>query len=360
MSTTEFDYVVIGQGLAGTTLAWCLRWSGARVLVVDRGESATASRVAAGLITPVTGQRLTKTWRFAELWAAAVDFYRRVEAETESHVFNRRRMVRLFADHKEKERFEQRKAAGELEGLVGEPASLVDEAAFSSPLGGFEMIDAGQLDTGRYLEVSRRRFVREESYLTADIDPENDLELDASGVRLPRLGVRTRRIIFCQGFGGVHNRWFNGVRFDAAKGEILTLRIPGLHETRIVHCGVWLAPLGGELFRAGSTYQRDSLDSIPTARGREEVCRRLQAFLRLPFEVVDHAAGVRPIVDGRHPVLGLHPDYPQLGYFNGLASKGALQAPLLASQFAAYLEGDGFLDPELDVNRRMDLRTCGV
>ena len=47
------DVVVVGQGFAGTALAWQLRWRGASVLVVDRGDPDTASKVAAGLLTPM-------------------------------------------------------------------------------------------------------------------------------------------------------------------------------------------------------------------------------------------------------------------------------------------------------------------
>ncbi|MEO1998698.1 MAG: FAD-dependent oxidoreductase, partial [Planctomycetaceae bacterium] len=75
---TTFDYLIVGQGLAGTALAWSLTWRHRNILVVDRSRPSSASRVAAGLITPITGQRLTPTWRYNEFWPAAVEFYRRV------------------------------------------------------------------------------------------------------------------------------------------------------------------------------------------------------------------------------------------------------------------------------------------
>ena len=40
-----------------------LEW---RVLVVDREEDITSSKVAAGLVTPITGKNLTKSWRVDE------------------------------------------------------------------------------------------------------------------------------------------------------------------------------------------------------------------------------------------------------------------------------------------------------
>ena len=167
---------------------------------------------------------------------------------------------------------------------------------------------------------------------------------------LPRLGVAARRIVFCQGIDANDNPWFLDVQFKPAKGEILTLRIPGLKEDRVVHRGVWLAPLGNEIFRAGSTYEWNQLDSQPTTQGRDEILFKLREFLRLPFEVIGHQAAVRPIHRNQYPVLGVHPVYPQLGYFNGLGSKGSLHAPFFARQFAKALSDGGPIDRDVDLN----------
>ena len=48
---------IIGQGLAGSLLAWRLLLRGERVLVVDNGYCSASSTVAAGLINPVTGKK---------------------------------------------------------------------------------------------------------------------------------------------------------------------------------------------------------------------------------------------------------------------------------------------------------------
>ena len=112
------------------------------------------------------------------------------------------------------------------------------------------------------------------------------------------------------------------------------------------------------MFRVGSTYEWQQLDNVPTAAGRDEILARLREFLRLPFEVVDHQAAVRPIHLNQYPVVGLHPDHEQLGYFNGLGSKGTLHAPYFASHFVRVLSGEAALDPEVDLNRKTDLHGC--
>ena len=75
------EFLIVGQGLAGTALAWELIWRGRDVLVVDAGEAVTSSKIAAGLVTPITGQRLALGWRVDERLAAARPYYERVAIE---------------------------------------------------------------------------------------------------------------------------------------------------------------------------------------------------------------------------------------------------------------------------------------
>lgn len=325
------EFAIVGQGLAGTALAWALLRRGRSVLVVDGGRGGS-SRVAAGLITPVTGKRMAEGWRWHELYPAAVAFYRAVEAQVGVRFFHQRPALRLFVDEAERAEFLRRE--GKLCGL----ARLADApACFDAPWGGFEMPDAARLDVPLYLDASREHFRSLNAYRTAEAAPGETF------------GAET--VVFCRGFVPEPDPLFGAVRFNAAKGEMLTVRVPGLGEERVVHRGVWLAPLGGDLFRAGATYTWDPLDALPTPEGRAEIEGKLRAFLKRPFEVVGHGAGVRPVIDAGYPVLGRHPSYPNHAYFNGLGSKGALLAPFFAEQLAAHLCGEGAIDEKVNVGR---------
>lgn len=345
------DCVVIGQGLAGSTLAWQLHWRGKRILIVDRDDAVTSSKVAGGLMTPVTGQRLVPSWRLDELWPAALTFYRRVESLTGSQFLHQQGQVRLFGSDLEVQRFAQRDLS-DVSVAIRQSERLVDADIFNASRGGFEMPDAGRLDIATYLKATRDYFESSGACEPAEIDSGQDIQIETDGVALPRLGVRTRSLVFCQGFASRSNHWFKHIEFDATRGELLTVRVPGLQEKRIVGCGVWIAPLGHDLFRVGSTYDWNDLNAGPTSAGRDELCQRLREFLKLSFEVVEHAAAVRPIVKGRHPVMGMHPEHPELMIFNGLGSKGALQAPFLAAQLADVIGGSGVIDDSVDVQLR--------
>jgi glycine/D-amino acid oxidase-like deaminating enzyme len=345
--SARVEFVIVGQGLAGTALAWALLRRGRTVLVIDRGRGGS-SRVAGGLITSVTGKRLAKSWRWEELYPFAARFYTSIEAATDARFFRPLPALRLFGGAAERDAF-ARKWGAELRGLVW-PAVDPRADRFHAPHGGFELA-AARLDVQHYLAASRVRFLAADSYLDAEFHP-GQVEFTPEGVRLKDLEVTARSLVLCRGFGPEADPWFGRVRFRPAKGEILTVRVPGLSEERVVHgSDVWLAPLGGERFRAGATYSWDRFDSQPTAQGRAEIDAKLRALLRVPFQVVGHDAAVRPIVEGHAPALGRHPRFPALAYFNGLGSKGALLAPFFADQLAAHLCGAGGIEPAVDVSR---------
>jgi len=345
------DFVIVGQGIAGTTLAWQLKWRGLRGIVVDRDDGTCASKVAAGLMTPVTGKRLVPAWRLDECWAAADEFYCRVETATKSLFLTQPGQVRLFDSEESKAEFNLRDWS-EHPVEIRQPQQLVDAETFEAPFGGFELPTARRLDVAAYLAASRQVFITDDSLRIADLNPATDLECGDGLVHLANPDVWTRRVIFCQGALGAANPWFDDVEFKSARGEILTLQIDRLAETRIVNQGVWLVPCGDGIFKAGSTYDFDNLDRGVTTSGRDEIVERLQQFLKLPFEIVGHDSGVRPVVTERRPIIGVHREFPQLAIFNGLGSKGSLLAPLVAEQFADFLIDGSSIDSELDYQER--------
>ena len=328
---------IIGAGLAGTTLAWALHRLGRPFLLVDAEAPVTSSRIAAGLMTPITGKRLAKSWRWDNCRPAAERFYRFVEVETDSRFFHPRPIVRLFTSELERQRFTDHRE--QFAGLVEHPTRLVDDWKVSNPFGGFVMPTAAQLDVATYLDASREWFKRR-GLFKREVVPLGSLPSEEGG-----------KVILCHGYLSESHPAFSAVKFRPAKGEILTVRIPELNERRILNRGgFWVAPTGSpDVYRVGATYSWHQLDHMSTPAGRKELEDRLRELVNVPHEVIGHDAAVRPIVEGQKPRLGLHPTTARLGYFNGLGSKGSLLAPLFAQQLAAYLSGMGTIDPEVDV-----------
>lgn len=359
MSMT-YDAIILGQGLAGTAVAWQFHWAGLRVLIIDRNESNTPSRISAGLITPITGQRLVISWQFPAFWSAALAHYRRAEAELGTSFFRETTMVRRFETAEELAIFERRRNDPEFEQITRSPPQPeLDAESFLPATCDMEMLTAGQLDVPTYLQSSRDFFDRLGCYRQDSLSWSDGLILQSEGVMLPRYNVTARWLISCQGLQAQQHPWFSAVRFRPAKGEILTLDISGLTESRVVHRGIWLTRRADGLYQAGSTYEWQQLDETPTAAGREQIEQLLRQVLRRPFQIVAHHAAVRPIHLQQYPVIGRHPSSSQLGYLNGLGSKGTLQAPRLARELLAVMRGEPVFDPRCDLNRLTELSACG-
>jgi len=344
-----FDAVILGHGLAGATLAWHLRWRGWRVLVVDRDERVTSSKVAAGIVVPISGQRIARSWRVEEFLPVAQAFYDRAAAQLGLHHYHNIPYVRLLKSEDEQRRWEERRRDATFQKLITDPQPepLVDRSRFYAEEGGFEMKGAW-LDVRGWLQASRDHLERAGAWLTADIPPE---EVTVAEHAVVAAGRQARYLIFCQGHEAAANPFFPWLRWKSAKGEILTLHAPELNERRIINRGGWLLPGADGYYRSGSTYEWDDLTATPTAAGRGEIEARLHRLLRVPFQITAHEAGVRPIINESKALIGLHPVHRRIALFNGLGSKGVLHAPFFAAQLAALLVDGTPVEYEMDVCR---------
>jgi glycine/D-amino acid oxidase-like deaminating enzyme len=111
-------------------------------------------------------------------------------------------------------------------------------------------------------------------------------------------------------------------------------------------------PIGNGQYKVGATYSWDDLNCETTDSAQRELLGKLRNIISIHPDVVSQKAGIRPTMHDRKPVIGLLPDNPQIGIFNGLGSKGVLLGPYFAKQFASFLTGNStYIHPEADINR---------
>lgn len=310
---------VMGFGLAGACLAWRLNARGVDFRWCDDGRSPSASRVAAGLVNPVTGKNFEPSWRIGGFLPEALGFFSEVEKELGKSFWTPLPVHRLVNDK------DWKKVAGKLE--RPEVAAWVDRV--ETDVAGWKAVvvlnGGGRFDAPAFCAASRKHF--------------SDRRLSEPG---------EGRLVRCDGAAGLIAGRLGEHR--CAKGEILTVRIPGQHEDRIlVGAGGWLVPIGDGRFKAGATYEWDELDDRPTVAGRERVMGILARLGVGNFEVVAHEAGVRPIVRRSMPLIGGLADGSAV--FNGLGSKGSLYAPGVARRLTEWLAEGLEIEKDLDVGR---------
>ncbi|CAN5451169.1 hypothetical protein BH23VER1_BH23VER1_03980 [soil metagenome] len=347
----EFDCLIVGQGLAGSVLAVQLVARGWKVLAIDREEEVTSSKVAAGLVTPITGKNLAMGDSVPERLGVATRFYTAAERVLGSQFWYEKKILRLFRDESEGVVWADRLAERpDYRQFVSQPKITPGTAGkgIHDDHGGFEMDGGGYLDVPVFLRSVTRMLKTNGGYRAGEVGAA-DIDAGADGVVWN--DVRAKFAVFCQGYQGNQNPFFEWVPFKSAKGEILDLEIPGFHQKRILNSGGWLLPVGGGLFRAGSTYSWDPLDTEPTRGGERRIGRNVRRLVEPRYRVIGHRAAVRPIIHASRVLMGRHPAHERVVFFNGLGSKGVLNAPFYADMLAAHLMESTPLEEEVDLRK---------
>ena len=345
----KIDFLIIGQGLAGSLLAWELIKRGKKVMVIDNGKE-SASSVSAGLINPVSGQRSVKTADVETLLPAAKSYYRELETCFRRPFFQEMPMRRIFQTKTESINCQKRLQQADYLAYLGNLSlSQQQTFGFHCPLGFIEQKQTGRLLTSELLACLRQWLKENNSLRLA--------ELDYSALKINNhiewQDIHAEQIVFCEGHHGGDNPWFRHLPFKPAKGDILTLKCPVQLPHIIFNFGQWLIPAGTGTARLGATFEWQFSGAEPSLKGKEELLDSLrkQHIDGCHFQVEAHHAAIRPCTKDRQPFLGRHRVYPRASIFNGFGTKGSLQIPWYSQRFTDYLIDRKPLPPACDINR---------
>lgn len=345
-----FDFIIVGQGIAGSMLAWFLHKAGKTLLVIDDDKSITPSRITSGVINPVTGRRLVKTWLADELLPFAAATYHELETPLGEKLYEPLKIVRLFDSVKAQNDWSVRCALKEYSPYLDNGAMIhLADAYINNPFGGFELKEAAHVNGGTFL-TAFKAFLQKHQQIYAGRFSYSDLELKEDSVSYK--GATARQIIFAEGIQALQNPFFEKLPFYPAKGECLIVEIADFLYDYMVKGEVVLMPFYEKnIYYVGSTHEIDFENSFPSAKGRQELESGLKSFLKCSYKVLDHWAAVRPTVSGRRPLIGIHPRHKRVGIFNGMGTKGISLAPYFANQFVEHLLLGKPLNKEVDIKR---------
>jgi glycine/D-amino acid oxidase-like deaminating enzyme len=348
-----FDFLIVGGGIAGAVLARTLDRAGCRVLLVDAPGLPSASRVAAGIVNPLTGRKLVKTWRADALFPFLHTFYAAEAAALDAHFFHPRAIYRPYRNLDEQSAYLTYTAASDVARYV---LSAADNQHYNeyivNPFGGLTVTDAGWLDISGYVENVKHYFMSKSQLIGREVSVKQlDFQKDSVGFN----GIPVGKVIFCDGAAGRENPLFGWLPYNVVKGQILTAITDDYPIKEVVNQGVFILPLGNNLIRIGATYTWHDINWKTTDDGRTFLQKKVAEVLRVPYKIIDQQAGIRPATKDRRPFVGIHPHHPAVGIFSGLGAKGASLAPLLAHEFARHLLAGEELNPEVNIERYRSL-----
>ncbi|HLP49755.1 MAG TPA: FAD-dependent oxidoreductase [Chitinophagales bacterium] len=345
-----YNYIIVGQGIAGTMLSWSLMQQGQRVLVVDKLNRSSATNVSAGITNPITGRRFVKTWLIDEIAPLIKETYTQFEKQFNDRFFYPVSILKIIESVKAQNDWSARCAMPEyLPYLKNESVIQLDAEKVKNDHGCFEISNGTRLDAAKFLAHYRNYLKEQDSLLDEDFDFEQ-LKHEADGVTYKNHSAQ--KIVFCDGANAINNPYFKFFPFQLAKGECLIVRIPDFYLEHVINGEVLVMPLQEkDLYYVGATHEWYFDDNLPSQKGKNEILGNLSTVLTAPFEIIEHKAAIRPTVKDRRPFLGFHPQYTNIGIFNGMGTKGISLAPYFAKHFTEHILQQKPLMKEVNINR---------
>ncbi len=343
----KVDYIIVGQGLAGSLMAYELLQRKRKILVYDQPEDNHSSSVAAGLFNPVTGRRFVKTWKADSLFPFLHDFYPSAEKKLGSKFYYKLPLYRPFVNTQEQNKIMPYINDLEVKSYMI-PAHFKSKALhINDKLGGAHVQGAGFLDIPVFIDSVRKHIKEYGKYFNQEFIEEN-LKVNTEAIQYGE--ISSEKIIFCNGVSASHSRLFGWLPFRPVKGELIFATISPALEF-IYNRNLFVLPFKNEIHKVGSTYDWERIDSIPTEEGKKMLENKLNAILDVNFKTINHIAGVRPATKDRRPFIGRHPRFKNIGIFNGLGSKGVSLGPYFAGKFIDSLESNMEIEFEANIKR---------
>lgn len=351
------DFIVVGSGLGGIAFCEQLVSNNQSFMVFD-DNSQQSSNIAAGMYNPVIFKRYTSVWKAQEQLDMLHPFYRTLEDKLLVKLDYPQSIYRRFFSVEEQNSWFEAADKPYLQPFLS--TTLVKDSieGIVSDFGYGEVKQGGWIHTNllqqRYLNyLGASGKLKEERFDYSQLIIGEDM--------VEYKGLQARYIVFCEGFGLHSNPFFNYLPLVGTKGEVLEVEIPGLEIDMIIKAAVFLLPLGEQKYKVGATYKWKDKTNVPTEASRIELEQKLSYFLKRPYKVLKHLAGVRPTVTDRHPLIGKHPEHNRLFLLNGLGSRGVMLAPYLSMLLYDYITQEIPLEREIDIERflkKFKLRSC--
>ncbi len=340
------NYLIIGQGLAGTVFAHHLLKHKKTFLVIDEGNAYTSSKVAAGMFNPISGKRMVLAWKTKELLLLAQNTYKEIENLLATNLYHKQNIYNVFASVKEQNDLSIRMDDEKFSAYLN-INPILDEG-IKQDLGAFEIKESGWVNLKLMIDLFTQYLMQNKQLLCEQFDYSL---LKNINNKWHYKNTIADNIIFCEGYKNLHNPYFNWLPFVLCKGEILVIECKNIVQQKIIKKGIYIVPLGNNLYKVGATYQWNDLNEEPSEKGKQFLVEKLNELLHSEYKIVLHHAGIRPTTKDRKAMVGKHPKHVGMYIINGLGTKGTMLAPYLSNEIFEHIEYNKEIDDEINISR---------
>ena len=337
--------LIIGGGIAGSSLAIQLLKKGTHVTLLDRGTN-YSTNVAAGMVNPLVFRRMNLSWKIDFFYPFAIDFYESLQINTHPSLLHKIKIRRLFSSPEEKVEWNKKITLNEYAHYLNpiRQEDLYFEGA-KCPFGS-GTVNAFWVDSKAYYKYSQEYIQCHGQLLQEEFDQKKFLES-----KLMYDSVKYDGIVFCIGYENKKHALFDFIPVQTTKGQLISVFSDRLPMEESLNRKCYAIPKEPNTFLIGATYEWNNTTLHTDEKGKEELANKFSYITDEPFTVIQQEAGIRPTMLDRRPVLGQHPTLQGVHIFNGLGTKGFLMAPRLAEEMALHLLENKPIDKEIHISR---------
>jgi glycine oxidase len=329
--------MILGQGIAGSLLAYELIKLGISVVVLDNGNKWSATKVAAGLVDGITGKRFALSEGVPDSIFEIERYYAGLEKEFGCQLYSKIPSHRLFIDEENKAKYERRKQHPDYAPFYKCEIPAGSNEMMQAPLGGVSLNYSGMLNTNLFLEKLREFLEKHNAYQLQDVEW---ADITITPESITAYSHQAKIMVDCRGYQASLNPLFADIAYRHAKGEILQLKIPSPDHSEAPHVwnrNHWLARLHDKTYKFGATYEWDDLNPNPTESGKRFLANACKDLMKQPYEIIGHQAAIRCIPSQNIPVVKFHDTVKNCALFTGLGSKGVLLGPKYAKKLVQLI-----------------------
>ena len=327
------DGIIVGQGLAGSLLAHECIQNGLTILVVDDKHKTSSTKVAAGIMNPLVGPRLTPLLQDYDAIQRLSKYYKALQNSLGASFLHEHRLIRFLSTPLECQSYRHRITRSDGPKLVPPTQDWSHRCVIGEHQ--FELHAVPQVDTTVFLDAMKNFLMRHNALINQRVS-HNDI--DCSEGQVNWQGLRAKWLVFCEGAVGDGNPFFPEKKFKNAMGHVLKVRMEGMPKKTILNHGKWLCPVANSdqdfLYGASTFWNQTMNQQAQSIRGHQS---SLQSFLKLPHAIVSVHEGTRPCLAQQRPFAGWSQKHSTIGMINGLGGQGMAVAPDLVRSFCQQL-----------------------
>ncbi len=287
----KVDYLIIGQGIAGTLFAYELEKNGHSFVVIDT-DGHNASKTAAGMYNPVVLKRFSPVWQGQEQIKQAKQTMAALEEKFSITLDYPMDILRIFHDEDEKKTWQKKAKETPLAGLLDKQfiKNMHENLVAPFDLGRVHL--GGKIDLNTLLTTFRRYLIEHSQLIDEKIDyARMTVQKDSFFYQSEKTTLQAKKLVCCEGYGIKENPFFNYLPLKGNKGEVLIVKAPNLKLTAAIKSKVFIMPmseLGEDIYFVGATYNWTDKNEIPTDLAKNELLDKLSQFIDDEITVLSH------------------------------------------------------------------------